>query len=88
MVSLLPSDTARVAGGESDLASAVDALVDEYRASCLWSLRADYYPRTASERLHVLRAIERHGDLAAYRRASVLRQWLSRISSIECGERL
>jgi hypothetical protein len=77
-----PSDTASSASGsEGELAAAVDALVDEYRASCLWSLREDYYPRTARERLHVLEAIERHGDLAGYRRASALHQWLSRTSS-------
>lgn len=66
---------------QSDLAAAIDALVDEYRLRCLWSLRPDYYPRTPSEQRHVLATIERYGDLAAYRRAATLLQWLSRISS-------
>ena len=68
-------------GGASDVFAAIDALVDEYRTRCLWSVRLDYYPRSSSERLRVLGAIERNGDLAGYRRASLLRQWLSRNSS-------
>jgi hypothetical protein len=60
---------------------AVDALIDEYRARCLWFLRPDYYPTTTEERLRLLGYIERHGDLQAYRRASPLRQWLSRRSN-------
>jgi len=66
---------------EVDIASAVDELVDEYRVRCLWSLRPDYYPHTLRERLHVLAMIQRYGDLSAYRRASTLREWLSRSSS-------
>ena len=62
-------------------ARSVDALVDEYRTRCLWFLRPDYYPATTEQRLRVLGYIERYGDLAAYRRASALRQWLSRPSS-------
>lgn len=59
----------------------IDALVDEYRLSCLWYLRADFYPRTDTERLRTLEAIARYGDLAAFRRANHLRQWLSPPSS-------
>lgn len=59
----------------------VHALVDQYRAQCLWYLREDYYPRTAAETLRVLDAIERHGDLAAFKRAGAIRQWLSQNSS-------
>lgn len=60
---------------------AIDRLVDDCRASCLWFLRADYYPTTDEERLRVLGDIQRHGDRAAFQRASELRQWLSRRSS-------
>ena len=68
-------------GGESDAVAAIDALVDEYRTRCLWFVGLDYYPKSSSERLRVLGAIERNADLAGYRRASILRQWLSRNSS-------
>jgi len=60
------------------LAAQIDALVDEYRPRCLWFLRSDFYPRTLSERLRILGYIERAGDVAGYRRASALRQCLSR----------
>jgi hypothetical protein len=66
---------------EADISATVNALVDEYRTRCLWSLRPDYYPRTIDEQRRVLESIERYGDLAAYRRASALRQWLSLTSS-------
>ena len=59
----------------------VNALVDEYRARCLWFLREDYYPRTPAEACRVLESIERHGDVAAFRKAAELRQWLSQNSS-------
>jgi len=57
------------------------ALVDEYRARCLWFLRRDYYPVTPAEWSRVLGYIERNGDLQAFRRASALRQWLSHPSN-------
>lgn len=60
----------------SQINRAIDQLVDEYRTRCLWSLRADYFPRTAAEQLRVLATIQRHGDLEAFRRASMLSQWL------------
>lgn len=55
----------------------VRALVDRTRSQCLWYLREDYYPATRDEALRVLSAIERHGDLAAFREAGELRRWLS-----------
>ena len=64
------------AAGPTSITTAIDALVDEYRSRCLWFMRSDYYPRTTQERLRVLDAIASHGDLAAYRRAASLRQWL------------
>jgi hypothetical protein len=63
------------------LSPALHALVDDYRARCLWFLRPDYYPRTTSESLRVLDSIERHGDVAACRRASEIRTWLLRPSN-------
>jgi hypothetical protein len=65
----------------TDIAEAIDRLVDEYRHRCLWFLREDYYPITDDDRIRVLDAIARHGDVTAYRRASATRQWLSRRSS-------
>ncbi len=59
----------------------VHELVDEVRAQCLWFLREDYHPRTPAEACRVLEAIERHGDVATFRKAAALRQWLSRRSS-------
>ena len=59
----------------------VSALVDEYRESCLWFLRKDYYPHTPYEACRVLEQIERHGDVAAFRKAAELRQWLSQNSN-------
>lgn len=59
----------------------VNRLVDEYRVRCLWFLRPDFYPNTREERLRVLRYIEQHGDLEAFRRAASLRQWFSHDSN-------
>jgi len=59
----------------------VVALVDEYRTTCLWFLREDYYPQTPTDACRILEHIERHGDVAAFRKAAPLRQWLSRNSS-------
>jgi hypothetical protein len=56
-------------------------LVDDYRDRCLWFFREDYYPSTQAEQLRVLDLIQRYGDVAAHRRASELRSWLSPRSS-------
>ena len=56
-------------------------LVDEYRASCLWFLREDYYPETPSERERVLALIAQRGDQRALRSVAELRTWLSPNSS-------
>jgi hypothetical protein len=73
--------TAMDADEPARLRDVVNRLVDEYRPRCLWFLREDYYPVTDDERIRVLEQIERHGDVAAYRRAAELRQCLSRTSS-------
>lgn len=64
-----------------DLAREVDQLVDECRTTCLWYQRPDYHPRTTAERLLVLDAIQKHGDLRTFQRAARLKQWLSLLSS-------
>jgi hypothetical protein len=64
-----------------ELVRQVDALVDECRASCLWYLRRDYYPKTDLERVQVLDAIQEHTDADGFRRAGRLKRWLSPNSS-------
>ncbi len=66
---------------EQELERAVNELVDAYRNRCLWFMRDDYYPDSDAARRRVLSAIERHGDVAAFKRAGELRKWLSPISS-------
>ena len=66
---------------DDDRAAELRRLVDDYRRRCLWFLREDYYPATRDEILTVLRHIERHGDREGFRRAAVLRRWLSPPSS-------
>ncbi len=61
--------------------AAVDVLVEEYRLRCLWFLRPGYRPSSDQDRLRLLRAIETHGDREAYRRAALLREWLSQTSN-------
>ena len=56
-------------------------LVDEYRATCLWFIREDYYPETPEARERILTLIGQHGDLQAFRRVAELRTWLSQPSS-------
>jgi len=56
-------------------------LIDEYRVTCLWFLREDYYPETPPDRERVLTLIAQHGDIEAFRRVAQLRTWLSQLSS-------
>ena len=65
------------------LEDALNTLVDDDRATCLWFLRPDYYPVTRAERLRVLDSVQRHGDRAAHVRAGHLLQWLSQTSSAD-----
>ena len=58
---------------------ALHALVNDYRARCLWFLRPDYYPETPAEQLRVLSYIQKYGDQDAHIRASHLRRWLSQL---------
>lgn len=61
----------------ADVAREIDALVDRYRARCLWDMAPDYYPRTAEQRHRVLDRIARIGDRDAFRAVARLRSWLS-----------
>jgi hypothetical protein len=61
----------------SKIAESINALVDEYRARCLWFLRSDYYPAAPEDQIRILGYIARYGDVEAYRRAAALREWLS-----------
>jgi hypothetical protein len=65
------------------LSDAVDALIDDYRARCLWFLRLDYYPTTREARMRVLDYVQRYGDREAYIRAATVRQWLSQTSNAD-----
>ena len=58
-----------------------NAFIDDHRSSCLWFLRADYYPVTRAQRLRALDYIQRYGDRETYRQAAALRQWLLQHSS-------
>lgn len=60
---------------------AVDELVEACRARCLWYLRPDYRPTTDQERIAVLEAIQERCSLEEFKRAGVLKAWLSRRSS-------
>ena len=59
----------------------VNALIDQYRARCLWFLREDDYPVDREDMLRTLDYIKRYGDLEAFHRASTLAAWLSTPSS-------
>ena len=61
---------------DSDLARAVDELIDDCRSTCLWHQRPDYYPADDEARVRVLDEILGHADRATFIRASKLRQRL------------
>lgn len=52
------------------------SLICDYRATCLWSMAADFMPRNQRQLLLVLDRIERYGDMAALRRLEEVRKWL------------
>ena len=57
------------------------SLVADYRSMCLWSMPDCSHPSSLRQIDCVLRSIENYGDLAAYKRAGRIRQWLSPHSS-------
>jgi len=61
----------------AEASAALRALVDEYRARCLWFLEPGYYPSSSDDAVRVLDAIQRYGDLDAFKRAGAIREWVS-----------
>ena len=59
----------------------IKEFVDEYRDTCLWFMRADFYPETLEQKLRVLTYIERYGDQAAFAKAARVRRWLLQSSN-------
>ena len=57
------------------------SVVDDYRAMCLWFFPQDFMPSNTYEINRVLESIERHGDMAAYKRIGRIRKWLSQTSN-------
>ena len=57
---------------ETELASAVD----KYRSMCFWNLQEDFRPVTRAQKILALERLEKYGDLAAYRLAGKVREWL------------
>lgn len=57
------------------------AIVDDYRAMCLWSMDEDFSPKNARQLALVAENLERYGDMSAYRKAGRIREWLSHRSS-------
>jgi len=55
----------------------VNRLIDEYRTSCFWFARPDFFASTCEEAQQALRQIENHGTRAMFMRAAEVRQWLS-----------
>lgn len=60
---------------------ALRQLVDAYRARCLWSFRADFYPETVEDAQGVLDAVQRYGDREGFIKSAEIRTWLSPTSS-------
>lgn len=52
------------------------SLVDDYRTMCLWNMATDFMPVNRRQVALILDRIERYGDMAAYRRAAIIRKWL------------
>jgi len=75
------SASTSVEPSRQEVVRAVDDLVDERRAECLWSDREDYYPLTDRDRIEVLEAIQARSGLEVFKRAGMLKAWLSRHSS-------
>ena len=59
----------------------VRSVVDDYRGMCFWNMAEDFTPQDARQLRLVVENLERYGDMAAYRRAGRIREWLSQISS-------
>ena len=60
--------------------TAVRALVQRERDTCLWFLRDDFLPSDVAAALRVRLLIDKNGDRRAYAEARRLREWLLQIS--------
>jgi len=60
----------------AQLAARIDALVEEQRPQCFWSVRNDWLPSNDDERMRALARIKRHGSAEAFRRAAELQACL------------
>lgn len=65
------------------LIRAIDSLVEECRVASLWYYRQGYYPKSDRARLRILEAIQERSSRDVFRRAGVLKAWLSRLSKDE-----
>jgi len=54
----------------------VRSVVEDYRSMCFWNVAEDFFPRDRAQLLMALDSLEKYGDMAAYRRAGRIRQWL------------
>lgn len=54
----------------------VRSVVEDYRSMCFWNVAEDFFPHDRAQLLMVLDNLEKYGDMAAYRRAGRIRQWL------------
>lgn len=52
------------------------SVVEDYRSMCFWNFAEDFMPKNHRQIVLALDALERYGDMAAYRRAGEIRQWL------------
>lgn len=57
------------------------AIVDDYRAMCLWSMDEGFMPKDERQLAVLAESLERYGDMSAYRKAGRIREWLSHRSN-------
>lgn len=60
----------------SGLQREVAALVDRYRARCLWFLHKDFYTVDTEGAVRTIDYLRKHGYLEAFKKASQLKQCL------------
>jgi hypothetical protein len=61
---------------KSDISKELHLLTEQYRNTCLWFLRDDFFPKTNKEALLVVNAVKRYGDGDGYKRARKIEAWL------------
>lgn len=62
--------------GPAEIEARVASLVERNRLRCFWYNREDWVPSGRDEMIRALRAIQRHGDLEAFRAAGEILAWL------------